>query len=795
MLRLYIYMTLAAGLLAIGQGHAQQRVSGFITDAKTGERLIGATVSSPGKGIITDHNGYFAILLADSVTITFFFVGYAPLSMHINNKRDTIVHVMLQPGRELSEVQITATSITRTRNNIARLTMNELHSLPSMSGKPDVMKALQLLPGIMSQSEGSSLLLVRGGNPGENLYLFDNVPLIYVNHFGGFMSVFNPDIINSLDVYKGNFPARHGGKLSSIVNITQREGNQSGFAGSYHLGITDASLSLEGPLRDDMSIIFTGRKTLFDLIFLAASSLSAGNAASVFYGFHDINTKLTWKPNTRNSLHMNLFYGDDYVNLKTKKSKQNPDDRSQMNYIWGNWMISGGWKYLASPRLFTESSLSYTRYRNRENQTFTFRNEGAVEKWNLMHLSSVDMVSAASSWKFMVGERWNIDFGLNSSLAIMLPVYSELPHQPPMSFTTISTIENAFYLDNRIKLPLNTELLAGFRGVQFSNGNYHTFKPEPRVSFQKNIGPNHQINLGYMKVNQFSHMLFTPGSMFSNEVWIPAEKNILPSQSNQYTLGWMGSFASGVYESEVNLYYKDLKNLSTYKEGFVHMRGDENWRSKVQSGGKGEAWGVEFMLRKTKGNYTGFASYAWSRALRRFPEINQGKTFAFEFDRPHSISLALSHHFKKKSSINATWVYQSGIPFTPVIARQLTPRMEIDENGQFNYYEAFIYGERNSARMKHYHRMDISYTRNRFTEENKLLSTWTLGLYNAYNRKNPVYYFYESDYDPEWSKEYAPQLLYQYSIFPILPAISYKYYLGVNKNSLKQRIQKLIYHD
>jgi hypothetical protein len=787
--------------MATLSAQTQQRVSGFVTDAITGERLIGATVSVPGRGVATDNNGYFVFSHTGSDSITVSFVGYTPFHLWADSRSDTIVNVTLNPGRELAEIQITASPPAR--NNVARLSMAELYSLPSLSGKPDVMRALQFLPGIMSQSEGSSLLLVRGGNPGENIYLFDNVPIIYVNHFGGFMSVFNPDIINSLDVYKGNFPSRYGGKLSSIVNISQREGNKSRFEGSYHIGITDVSVSLEGPLHDNMSIIFTGRKTLFDLLFFAASSLSEGNSANVFYGFHDVNTKLSWKPNTRNSLHLNLFQGDDYFNFTNKKSKENPDDRSRMIYIWGNWMISGGWKHVASPRLFSESNISFTRYRNKEKQTLSYKNDETLVKQNFKYISSVDMFTAVSNWKYQATDGWDVNFGLNSNLAILLPVYSELPFQSlDVRFETIPTIENALYLENHIKLPFNAELVAGVRGVHFNNGRYSTIRPEPRFSLLKNIGTNHQINLGYMQVNQFSHLLFTPGSLFSNEVWIPAEKNILPSRSNQYTLGWMGSFAKGGYQSEVNLYYKDLSDLATYKEGFTHLRADENWRSKIESGGKGEAWGMEFMLRKTSGNYTGFASYTYSRATRAFPNINNGETFPFEFDRPHSISLAISHHFSKRISINATWVFQSGLPYTPVLARQLTPSLEHEEDELPFLYETFIYGERNSARMKHYHRLDVSFTFNKFNEANQLRSVWTLGLYNAYNRKNPVFYYYSTDHMSGFSNpdnpgmEYQPSKMYQLAIFPIIPTVSYKHYLGRSqRKSFKERLQKLLYHD
>lgn len=804
-MRVFRYIIVWLPILLIHTaGYGQGRVSGIVRDASNGERLIGATAVYQDRGVVTDNNGFFSISITQSDSITISFVGYSSLSLCVTGLTDTIVDINLVPGIGLGEFEVTAPRLQS--SNVATLTTAELQSLPSLTGKPDVMRAMQMLPGIMGQSEGSSLLLVRGGNPGENMYLFDQVPIIYVNHLGGFMSVFNPDIINSLDLYKGAFPARYGGKLSSIVNITQREGNNNEFRGSYQLGITDLSLTLEGPITPKTTFIFTGRKTLFDIFLLAASSLSEGNDARVFYGFHDVNAKVSWKPDTRQSFHFNVFQGDDYLNSRSKKNKIFPNDKSNLTYIWGNWMLSGGWKYMASPRLFTENTIGYTHYRNKEMQKFSYAIQNEVISRDSWFLSSVGMLTAVSAWKYLATDNVEVNFGLNTSFASLLPAYANHTHiTTPVSFSKSNTFENALYLENKISLPWKIELTAGVRGVHFYNDSYHDIKAEPRLGIQRNIAQNQQVNFSYMQVNQFSHLLFTPGSIFSNEVWIPAGGHILPSKSHQYTLGWTGSFANGTYLPEVNLYYKTMSDLAAYKEGFVNLRGDANWQSKIESGGKGEALGAEFMLRKTKGRITGFASYAWSRATRVFPEINQEQPFRFDFDRPHSISIAASYAFNKRSALNFSWVFQTGLPYTPVIGRQLTPSLIYDDDGRPFMYETFIYGDRNSGRMKNYHRLDFSYSINRFSRSNNLISTWSFGLYNAYNRKNPVYYYYNTDatggiINPELGNvDYKPFALYQYALFPIIPTVSYKYYFNqgdkTDKPSFFQRLRNLLYHD
>jgi hypothetical protein len=369
-MRNIIYLSLLSILIALTlNGYTQIRISGFVKDAYSGERLIGANITEKGtlNGGITDNNGYFNIQINIPADLRISYTGYSFSDLLIVSMKDTLIEILLTPGKELSEVVIQAKGIIKP--NVAKMSIIELLSIPSLSGKPDVIKALQLHPGIKSQSEGSSLLLVRGGNPGENLYLFDNVPVIYVNHLGGFMSVFNPDIINSIDLYKGGFPARYGGKLSSVVDITQKEGSSSEPKGSYSIGITDFSLLLEGPIKKNASYIFTGRKTLFDILTIAGSSLGKGNSYILGYGFHDLNGKISWRPNAKNSFHFNIYQGDDYLNYWSKKDKQNPDNRNRMVTIWGNWLASLNWKQVVAKNLFAEQTISYTRYRLGEDKT------------------------------------------------------------------------------------------------------------------------------------------------------------------------------------------------------------------------------------------------------------------------------------------------------------------------------------------------------------------------------------------------------------------------------------------
>jgi hypothetical protein len=794
----FMLLLLAATL----QAQDRYGVSGIVRDFETGERLIGANISAKGSttGTVTDNNGHFVLLLNDPATIEISYIGYQTQTIGVKNQCDTLINISLVPGSLLGEVVVLANPFVRT--GLIQISNEILQRTPSLSGKPDVIKALQLKPGVMQQSEASSLMLVRGGNPGENSYLLDQVPLIYVNHLGGFMSVFNPDIINGLELYKANFPARFGGKLSSVLNITQKEGNTTAWKGSVQAGITDFSLVAEGPLNTKTSFILAGRKSLFDVIFLAASGIGDGNNSTFFYGFHDINAKISWKPDAKNSLHLNLFQGDDYMNFYTKKSRENPANKNTLVNVWGNFMASAGWKHLLLPRIYVESHLAYSRYRVRESQLFKYKEEGNINIFQNKFLSSMDVASMNSTWKWQPVLDWKVEFGFNSALSKLLPGHTESTRDNPIVLKqTAVTSETAFFVDNIIDMPANFRTNVGGRLTIFNNKGYTAMLPEPRLELHKRLGVNQQISAGYMRVHQFAHLLFTPGSFMSNEVWIPADDYAIPSRADQFTFGWSADFFAKGLQTELSFYHKKLSNLTTYKEGFSNLMGNTGWHSKIETGGTGTAIGMELSAIKKTGNWNLYAAYTHSKATRHFSEINNGQAFVFDFDRPHAISLLIDHTLNKRMHITAAWVFQSGLPYTPVIGRYLAP----GSGPGFELMEVLVYGERNSARMKHYHRLDLSFTLNKLNTQNQVVSSWVFGVYNAYNRKNPVYYYLidsESIYffRPNYSgPEQVEPAMYQLSLFPIIPNISYKRNFGVGtdkKNkTLKEKFLNLIYHD
>ena len=781
----------------------QNRISGYVTDKRTGELLIGANIidTLSGRGTATDNNGYFTFQVKENTTLQASFIGYKK-EYFLTNTSDSLIKISLEPETTIDAVTITAQRYVPA--DASSISVKQLMQIPSMTGKPDIGKALQMLPGISTQNEGSSLLLVRGGDPGQNMYLFDNIPVIYVNHLGGFMSVFNPEIINHIDIYKGGFPARYGGKLSSIIDIIQKEGDNSHTKGSLSIGITDASFSVEGPLKKlkNTTFILTGRKTMIDPFMALITGVSDGNDFIMFYGFHDLNGKLTWKPNTKNTFNLNLYYGDDYLNYSSTNSALTGGKNKDLN-IWGNWLVSGHWKSVISPNIHSNTSVSYTRYRLKERRKFTDSSDHSND-YLKKYISTVENYSLKTEFKYTPFNNWTIGFGGEAMLSRYVPFYSYDSNESTQSKNPAFSWENSLFVDNVIRFLQHSKINAGARLVAYNTKGFSNLALEPRLSLSLGLNKNHHINLSYMDVNQHSHLLFTSGGIMNNEVWIPSDRNILPSSSRQYTGGWSGNFKHGEYSAEVQFFYKEMRNLTTYKEGYSSLSGDVNWQNKIETGGTGQSKGIEVFISKNTGKLTGFLSYTLSNTTRRYPGINNGKTFTFDYDRLNQFSITANYKINDKLSIHASWTYMTGLPYTPAIGKIQVPSF----TGDGEYYEdALLYGERNSARMKDYHRLDLGLTYEVLTKRNRR-AVWTFSVYNAYNRKNPYYYYYnthDGDYisRPNPSNPGESLSLYQVSFFPIIPSVSYKIYFDGTKRknnnkpkkSTKNKLRNLLYYD
>lgn len=777
MKKIVLLICLFTSLFAQAQ---QTRITGFVSDANDGERIIGANVflHDRSKGVATDQKGYFNLAFELPATLCVSCIGYEETCLKVDHA-DQPLQIRLQPLTEiLQSVDVSASRIER-KTNFNTLTLNakSIDQLPTLGSRPDIIKAAQQLPGIEAATEASSLMIVRGGNPGENLYLLDNVPLIYVNHLGGFMSVFNSEMINTMDVYKGGFPARFGGKLSSIVDLTTKKGDPSRLKGSLSAGLTDLAFAVEGPggLKNS-SFIVTGRKTLTEALLFAASKVSqemGGQDYNMAYGFHDINAKYTWAPDAKNSFAFNVYEGDDYMRI-WKNNEENGDiERNSIGNIWGNLLVSGQWNSAVSSRLFMANTLSFTQYRLKNNMKAYLRNSIDTTDFFVKTSSRVSDLSLRSDWKLFVSNAYTLEYGLQGSYLTYRPNHFTSSFSEASLPDISSVLDNSFYLDNKLKLGSWFIGSIGLRLNSFVNSGYHHFAWEPRMNLSFGIGGS-TLNLTAMRVTQNAHLMMTPGSIMNNEVWIPADARIKPATSDQASVGWQRSFWQGLVDVEIDAYYKLLRDLATYREGYSTLLGDSDWRSKVETGGKGKSYGIEMMTRFNFNRLDGYVGYTWSHTTRQFDQINNGKEYVYEYDRPHSVNINVNYQLTERWSLSALWTYQTGLPYTPVIGVQNTP--VITPEGDVDFEQTNIYGERNSARMRDYHRLDLAAKFKTKTEKGRK-AEWTFSIYNVYCRQNPFYYYYgDPKGDPLYWNQFPnePQQLWQRCFFPIIPSFSYK---------------------
>ncbi|MDD3686638.1 MAG: TonB-dependent receptor [Bacteroidales bacterium] len=763
-------------------GKSQTTVSGFVYDAQTKEAIIGANIidSISSHGTTTNSQAYY-VIRTNSAELKVSFIGYETQSLLITQLCDTIINIFLVPSSyQLDEVTIHAES--KNSINVSNLEIKEISQLPSLGGQTDIIKSAQVLPGIQSQSEASSLLIVRGGDPGQNMFLLDNTSLIYVNHLGGFMSVFNPDIINDITVYKAGFPARYGGKLSSIIDITQRSGNSDEFKGSFGIGITDVNLCLEGKFTNKFTYILTARKTLFDVLLLAASGITDGGDYFMTYGFHDINFKSVWRANGRNTFALNVFQGDDYLNVWNKKDEWDQfNTKVRVKNIWGNFMSAASWNCIITPKIFSKTNLSYSRYRVSDIQSFTNSDDNG---FNNQFSTKVQDISLNSLWSLSVTKDWMLVGGLHLSYFNNTPFDYEVSGENySHKILSEEIINSSFSLSNNIKIFkfINAEI--GTRIGNYYLSDTSQFFIEPRLDLNVNLNKFGTVNINYMHVNQASHLLISSGNIYANEIWIPSSKDVPISNSIQTSLSWTKTFGKNMFDISIGVYHKELSNLVASQKNVYDLTELENWKQSIEIGGIGEVNGLEFMLKKSYGKWTGLISYHLSKSTRIFNNVNNGNEYFYEYNRPHDLTIFINKKINDKLSFSLVWNYQTGLPYTPVLGRQMILNPHTNE-----YYEAFIYGLRNSATMKDYHRLDIGLKYETLSKKRKLKTVWTFSIYNAYNRQNPSYYYYNNNSTPEIHRPengFAKLDLYQMSLFPILPSVSYKVYFG--KPEAKQR--------
>lgn len=740
-------------------------ISGYVKDAVTGEYLIGATVYDKENftGVTTNSYGFYSLTLSEeSYSIVFAFVGYRNevkrVALHGNIKID----ISIEPSDiKLDEVVITSErknqNVISTQMSVETLEMTQIDKLPVLFGEKDVLKTIQLLPGISTVSEGGNGFSVRGGSIDQNLILLDEAPVYSASHLMGFFSIFNADALKNIEVYKGGIPANYGGRASSVLDIAMRDGNSQKLVATGGLGLISSRLTVEGPIvNDKSSFILSGRRSYLDLVAKGADLVD--NAAKLY--FYDLNAKIYYKIDDENRIYLSSYFGQDDFGF------------GEVGMGWGNTTTTLRWNHLFSSRLFSNTSFIYSKY-----------NYGFVVDEKIDMSSGIVDYGLKQDLSFYINPDITVRFGWNSVYHIFNP--GELIYEDSKANEIIldkkKALESAIYFSNEQKI---TDRFSSDYGVrmsmfnQFGSGwanvysddnevvhsehfeegeimqSYFVF--EPRLALNYILSENSSIKASYNRMSQFLHLLSNSTSGQPTDTWMPSSTNINPLLVNQMALGYFRNFHNNQYEFSIETYYKRLQNITDYKDG-ANVLLNEHIESYILQG-EGRSMGGEFYLKKKSGKLTGWLSYTLSKSENKVPGINDQQWYPSKLDKTHDVSVVGSYQLSKKLSLSATWIYYTGNAVT-------FPSGKYEYGGITRPY----YTERNGYRMPEYHRLDFN-LHLLGTTTRRFQSSWDFSIYNVYNRYNAyTISFRENEENP--NKTEAVKL----SLFGIIPSVTWNF--------------------
>jgi len=769
-------------------GYSQKiSISGYVKDASSGEVIAGATITTVDylDYAISNSYGYYILTLnpsEDSVKLKVSFVGFSPSSISVIPNHSQKVDFALINRNILDEVIVSAERATtyerRKEMSVVSVPVSKVTAMPALGGESDILKSLQLMPGIQFGNEASSGLYVRGGSPDQNLMVIDDVPVYYVNHLGGFVSTFNSDAINSMKLVKGGFPAHYGSRLSSVVDIKMKEGNMKEFHGNGMIGMIASKIMVEGPIKKDTtSYMLSIRRFMYDLITRPLTRVTSFNNTSVGYNFYDLNAKINHILSPKDRLFLSFYSGGDKVLTRQKTQT----DLNKMILEWGNLLGSFRWNHLYGDKLFSNLTLYSTRYRLANNFSNTYTINNIKEETSTSYWSGIVDLSIKADFDYYVNQNYKMKFGGISIFHHFNPnttSYKSFENSAAIdtSFGSKKQIgfENAVYLENEISIGTRLFTNFGFRVTKYKmpNRNYNSF--EPRFLTTYLVGKNTLLKASYSSMNQYIHLLTGSGPNMQNDIWVPVTDVVAPSLSKQYAVGLENTFRDGMYEVSLEGYQKTMNNLITYKEGVATLSSASDWQTQVETNGKGKSYGAELLLQKTKGSATGWIAYTYSKTTRQFENKNNGNPYPFKYDRTHDISIVYLQKIKSNIQFSATWVYGTGNPYTLAAGKyKMITGLDNDLNTYYTYGQ--VYNNLNSYRMRAYHKLDVGINFYKTVKWGERI--WSINIYNLYNRQNPYYYFLETTYQFDQKGMLIPgsgkTVLKQQSYFPIIPSFSY----------------------
>ncbi|MBQ0144404.1 MAG: TonB-dependent receptor [Bacteroidales bacterium] len=830
-------------LMLIGSAslNAQKKtISGYVTDSESGEPLIGVAVldKSTSMGTVTGNSGFYSISLEPGQrTIVVTCLGYDEKTIPVNLNADMTLNVQIAASSDLLSGAVvtgsTPTSGARASQMSAiEVPISQIKAIPAIGGEVDVMKALQLLPGVQSGTEGTAGLYVRGGGADENLLLMDGVPLYNVNHLFGFFSVFNADALKGVTLYKGNFPARFGGHLSSVIDVRLNDGNDSEYHGNASIGLISSKFNFEGPIvKGKTTFNISARRTYMDL--LAKPVIAFVNRENREddlnyeeigggYDFYDLNAKLTHKFGNGDRLSLSFYTGDDaahvhmddistYEIYEYGPTGPHPSgvmeknrDRGKFGWRWGNMVTSLRWNHIVAPKLYMSSALSYTQYRNKLSvalSEYSSKLENGAERDGVTHTAEVaynsliNDISANVDFDYSPSVMHDVKFGAVATLHSFKPgvvsmmqkasgyvdEMNNLKTRREVGDAPLSTREAALYCeDNWAVLPW-LKLNLGLRTSLYDTDRKTYLSAEPRLGARALVTDKLSFKASYSEMSQYIHLLCNSNLSMPSDLWVPVTSRIKPMRSRQSAAGVF--YDLGKYEFSMEGYYKTMDNVLEYKDGASYLGMATGWEDKVCMG-RGWSYGLEFMAQKKIGKTTGWIGYTWAKAMRQFDRpgmvINDGNPFPAKYDRRHDLSATVTHAFSKKFDLSATFVLSSGncgsLGYDEFNSECLTG---LGPEAGFStwYYGATYVPYRNNYRMPMYNRLDIGMNFYHKHRRGRGMDVWNLSCYNVYNHRNPflIVVDWEDELAADGTGWTTYPVLKKVSIFPIIPSLSYTF--------------------
>lgn len=775
-------------LLCLGhEVFAQKKytISGTVKDASNGELMIATNVfvEPSMKGTTTNLYGFFSLTVPEGEQILkVSFVGYETFEKKIDLRANTQFDLELKASSFTKEEVVVKgekkdDNTRSTKMGAVEIQIAQVKELPALMGEVDILKVIQLMPGVKNGGEGNTGLYVRGGGPDQNLILLDEAVVYNAAHLFGFLSVFNGDAIKNMELIKGGMPAQYGGRLSSVLDISMKDGNMKKFEIEGGLGVLSSRLTLQGPIKKDKaSFIASGRLCYVGLLgglFLPKDADFAGTS----YYFYDLNAKINWIINDKNRVYLSGYFGRDVFNF----ANANGGFNAGLN--WGNATTSLRWNRIFSPKLFMNSSFIFSDY------DFSF--SAGQQEFDISLFSGIRDFNLKSDFNWVPDVRHNVRFGANYIYHIFTPS-NVSARSGDVQFDLGPIVryyahEAALYIQDNWDISDRFSVNAGFRASLFAhvgpfdrfvknevgvvsdtitynaNQNVKTYVyPEPRISGRIMLGKHNSIKLSYTMNYQYIHLASLASVSLPTDLWVPSTDVVKPQEGHQWAGGYFHNFFDNKLETSVEGYYKLMYNMVEYKDGFqpgdnVKDNPDNNFTF-----GNGDAYGLELFIRKNGKRLTGWIGYTLSWTNRNFPELNGGNPFPARYDRRHDVSLVSSYRISDRVSVSAIFVYGTGSALTVPVSRYFIDGRLVSE-----------FGERNAFRMPDYHRLDIGATIYPNPKKTKRFrSTWNFSIYNVYSRQNPFFIYFNTEVNEDKTVTIEAR---QVSIFPILPSVTWNF--------------------